>query len=313
MDHKKIINWPNNHDFAFTIFDDTDFSTLENTKPIYSYLYDVGFRTTKSVWTINSRIKNPMIQGTTCEEKDYLNWILNLKNKEFEIALHNVTNSSSIRSVTKYGIEKFYEYFGEYPKSFANHADCEEGIYWGEARLTGLFKILYSIIKFKNVKKYRGHIENDKFFWGDICKDKIKYVRNFVFNDINTLKQCPFMPYKDSRKPFVNYFFCSSNGSSVNSFNKLLTEENQDRLENENGACIVYTHFGNGFFENSRINTRTKSLLDRMVKKNGWFCTVSELLDYLNKSKQGDNIINNLQRKKLERKWFIEKIFQGTN
>ena len=67
------IKWPNNHKFAFTIFDDTDFATLKNIKPIYSFLNDIGLKTTKSVWTLESKVKNPYITGSTCEEKDYLN------------------------------------------------------------------------------------------------------------------------------------------------------------------------------------------------------------------------------------------------
>ena len=306
------IKWPNNHDFAFTIFDDTDYATLENVKPIYSYLYDIGLRTTKSVWTMNSKRKNPLIEGTTCEDKNYLDWLFELKSKGFEIALHNVTNSSSTRSETINGIEKFYNYFGHYPISFANHADCEESIYWGDARITGIYKILYSVIKYKNVNRFKGHIKDNKYFWGDICKDKVKYVRNFVYNDINTLKQCPYMPYHDPLKPFVNYFFCSSDGSDVKRFNKLLNEENQDRLERENGACILYTHFGKKFFENSKINANSQNLLRRLANKNAWFCTVSELLDYLSANINPNVLLTKSQRKRLERKWFFEKIFRGT-
>ena len=38
----------------------------------------------------------------------------------------------------------------------------------------------------------------------------IEQVRNFVFSDINTLKSCPYMPYQDPTKPYVNYWFASS-------------------------------------------------------------------------------------------------------
>ena len=32
------IKWPEGKDFAFTIFDDTDDSTLENVKDVYAFL-----------------------------------------------------------------------------------------------------------------------------------------------------------------------------------------------------------------------------------------------------------------------------------
>lgn len=72
------INWPEGKDFAFTVFDDTDLSTIENVREVYSLLTDYGFRTTKSVWPIRGN-KEPRIGGSTCEDQDYLEWIINLK------------------------------------------------------------------------------------------------------------------------------------------------------------------------------------------------------------------------------------------
>ena len=103
------IKWPNNKDFAFTVFDDTDLGTINNLEPIYSLLDDFGYKTTKSVWPVKSKI-SPLIGGSTCQDEKYLNWVKNLKIKGFEIALHNVTNSSSIRADTIKGMEKYFEY-----------------------------------------------------------------------------------------------------------------------------------------------------------------------------------------------------------
>ena len=41
------MNWPDNKRFVFTIIDDTDQTTVYNTKPIYDFLKDIGMRTTK--------------------------------------------------------------------------------------------------------------------------------------------------------------------------------------------------------------------------------------------------------------------------
>ena len=46
----KRILFPNEKKFAFTIFDDTDLATVQNVKPIYDLLYQLGIITTKSVW-----------------------------------------------------------------------------------------------------------------------------------------------------------------------------------------------------------------------------------------------------------------------
>ena len=41
--------------------------------------------------------------------------------------------------------------------------------------------------------------------------------------------------------------------NNVNIFNKCLSNKNQDRLENEGGACIMYTHFADGFCKNRKF------------------------------------------------------------
>ena len=72
------MKWPDNKRFAFTVFDDTDFSTVENTRPVYAFLAECGLRTTKSVWPVKGERK-PFIGGATCEEPDYLGWVETLQ------------------------------------------------------------------------------------------------------------------------------------------------------------------------------------------------------------------------------------------
>ena len=50
MQKRTDIIYPQNKNFAFTIFDDTDYANIDNVKPIYDYLYDLGLLTTKSIW-----------------------------------------------------------------------------------------------------------------------------------------------------------------------------------------------------------------------------------------------------------------------
>jgi hypothetical protein len=154
---------------------------------------------------------------------------------------------------------------------------------------------------------FRGHIEQDPFFWGDYCRDNIKFVRNFVYADINTLKECPYMPYHDPERPFVNYWFASSDGANVHVFNECISERNQDRLQEEGGACIMYTHFASGFQEPSGIDSRFKALIRRLSRLDGWFVTVSDLLNYMLKQKH-DCVIDSHQRTELERRWLLFQI-----
>lgn len=139
----------------------------------------------------------------------------------------------------------------------------------------------------------------------------MKYYRDFVFQDVNTLKACPLMPYHDPRRPLVNYWFAASNGVDPRRFNNCLTEKHQDRLEEEGGACIIYAHFAFGFQRQGSLDPRFRSLMERLAKKDGWFVPTSTLLDHL-LAVQGHHDITGRQRGRLERKWLLEKITQGT-
>jgi len=304
------IKFPHGENFAFTIFDDTDFSTLENTRPVYDFLEECGFRTTKSVWPIRGT-NTPLYGGATCEDNEYRNWLLALKTTGFEIEYHMATYHSSPREETINGLNRFKHLFGASPKVMANHSKCRENIYWGDARLSGLNKLVYNCATgFKYHNKYRGHIENDPYFWGDICQKEIKYCRNFVFGDINTLNACPQMPYHDNERPYVNFWFSSSEGGNCDKFVSCINESAQDRLEREGGVCIMYTHFAAGFFENGKLNERFVQLMKRLSRKKGWFAPVSEVLDFL-KEKNGGHVITDSERNKLERRWLKHKFRIG--
>jgi hypothetical protein len=273
--------WPDGKRFAFTIFDDTDNMTMRNGPPVYDFLDGLGFRTTKSVWPLKGK-ETPSIGGTTCENPQYLYWVQGLQEQGFEVALHNVMYHTATRPDIIRGVERFKDYFGHYPATHTNHAGCEDSLYWGDERLTGVTRLAYNILtKFQNYRRFRGHIEQSEFFWGDVCKETIKYVRNFTYFATNTFNVCPAMPYFDEAHPQVNNWFASSEGQTVESFNQRLSEENQDRLENEGGLCIIYTHFSNGFVKGKRLNPRFRGLMERLAQKDGWFVPVSTVLDYL--------------------------------
>ena len=306
----KRITWPGGRDFAFTIFDDPDLDTVDNVRTVYSFLADLGLRTTKAVWPIRGHA-TPYVGGTTCEDKEYLQCMRALQEKGFEIALHNVTYHTSIREETSRGLDVFHELFGHYPFSLANHTGCSESIYWGRARVSGTQRVIYDLLRLKPDRYnsfFQGHIESSPLFWGDLCRAKIKYVRNFALSDINTLKACPAMPYRDPARPYVNYWFAASEGPGLASFNKTLSEANQDRLASEGGACIIYTHLASGFVERGKLNGRFKSLMERISSMNGWFVPVHTLLDYILEVR-GEYTITQAERINLERKWLWHKVF----
>jgi acetyl-CoA carboxylase carboxyltransferase component len=117
------------------------------------------------------------------------------------------------------------------------------------------------------------------------------------------------MPYFDEERPYVNSWFASSEGATCHAFCQTISERNQDRLEEEGGACIMYTHFGAvDFYEDGLLNAGFKRLMERLRRKDGWFVPVSTLLDHLEKER-GRHVISASERNQLERKWLIHKVF----
>jgi hypothetical protein len=306
MEPKPIV-WPDGKRFAFTAFDDTDGATVGNCRPVYELLRDLGFRTTKTVWPIRGS-EPPMIGGgDTCENPEYLEWLLELQAQGFEIALHNVTYHTSPRDQTIRGHDRFRELFGHDSKSLANHTVCAENIYWGEARTSGAVRLAYNILTRFRQRHYSGHVPGSPLFWGDLCQERVSYVRNFVFSDINTLRVCPFMPYYDPQRPFVRAWFAGTEGPDARTFVDMISEANQDRLEREGGACIMYTHLAKRFFYQDAFYPGFEYLMKRLSQKNGWFAPVSDLLDYLCQQNGGVHTITARQRSRLERRWLMHK------
>ena len=303
--------WPEGKRFAFTVFDDPDAQSCEAGKRIYGFLGDLGFRTTRGVWP-GPTVREPNSPGDTCENRDYLAHTGALQSQGFEVGYHNTTKHSSLRDETIRGLDRFRSYFGHDPRAMANHYNAE-AIYWGGARLTAPISAVYAVATLGRTNGVHfGHVENHPTFWGDICRDRIEYCRNFVYSGANTLAACPWMPYHDPLRPLVRQWYASSEGSNVARFTATLSEAQQDRLEAEGGACIMYTHFGHGFVEDGQLQPRFKQLMERLSKKNGWFVPVSTLLDHL-AQQRAERILTDAQRRALESRWLWEKLFRGTS
>jgi hypothetical protein len=276
------ICWPAGKKFAFTIVDDTDFSTVSNTAPVYEFLLDCGIRPTKTVWPLRPARKG-LTGGGTLEDPDYRSWIERLQLSGAEVALHGVADGTSERRRVLRGLEHFRSVLGREPTIHTNHVGQGEAIYWGSARLDAPLKWLYhSYRSLRVTREYDGASLRSPRFWGDLCRSRIRYVRNFVFNEINTLHADPLMPYHDPQRPYVQWWFSASNGATPAEFSSLISEANQDRLMEEGGACIVYTHLGQGFHP---LPADFRRLVRRLGKSDGWFVPATQLLDFIGRHK----------------------------
>jgi hypothetical protein len=305
------ITWPEGKTFAFTIFDDTDGSFVDNTAPVYDILQELGFRTTKTAWPLPTP-DAPRWRGDTCGSPDYFAWIKRLQADGFEIGYHMASCLSSERARTIEGIERFKELFGT-PEVYANHYDNLEAIYWGAARVTGPVRWGYNLLTRFRSLPYQGHVENSPYFWGDVCSREIGFVRNFVFADINTLKKCPYMPYRDPSRPYVKAWYASSDATDGDRFCKLLAPKNQDQLERERGACIVYTHLARTFMRDGKVRPEFRELMTMLSKRNGWFVPAGPLLRHIRDQHGGIYDLAPRERRRLERSWLWDKLFLGSS
>lgn len=299
------VEFPDGRTFGFTIVDDTDQSTLRNVEPVYELLEELGFRTTKTVWTLPSDTFD-LNFGESMRDPEYRDFVLGLRDDGFEIATHGSRGGSSRREEIFPAMDELTEVVGYRPRMHINHAANRDNVYWGPAKLTfGPYRWLYLATPKKT--PYEGHIEGGDWFWGDYVQDNVDYVVNFSFRDINLLNVNPKIPYHIPSKPYVNYWFHSSDAADINSFLDLLSPENLDQLEREGGVSIVYTHFGFGFVQNGQLHPQLRERLTDLASRPGWFVPASEMLDHLKDQGRGGELTLR-ETIRLETIWLWERV-----
>ena len=264
--------------FYFSIIDDSDDSTFENSKPIYDYLFQKGIKITKMVWVYPPRDEHS--KGDSLQRPEYLEFIRDLKNKGFEIGLHNVGSGNFAREEILRGLDEFRQKVGAFPKIHTNHAYNPDSIYGGYKRFNWPFS--YIVRKFypQYAEVFQGEILESEYFWGDKHKEIIQFSRNHEFDGLNTSKFDKYMPYTDlSRSEFANHWFSSTFAPNQWVFNHLVTQKAIKKLEKENGVCIIFTHLGY-FFKDGEIDKGFTERINWLSNnQNGIYIPVSELLE----------------------------------
>lgn len=289
--------YPVGKSFALTFVDDTDLSTRENTEPVYDLLAKRGFWGTKTVWPSRAKRTSSFrrsderddIQegsGSTLEDPDYAAFILQLKDRGFEIALHGVAAGNSTREEIETGLAYFRRVIGRMPTINAFHRTNLENLYCGIHKLDSrLFRLIERLV---DHSEYEGHQPGTPSFWGDIAHDTFRYVRLpfHTIDEVNTLKVNPSMPFRDPKRPHVRRWFAASDGADVVRFNRLLSESSVHRLARQRGVCVIYTHFAKGFARRrSGVHALDEAFvrtIDRVTSLPGaWFAAASDVLDRL--------------------------------
>lgn len=298
----KKLNFPNGAEFAFTVLDDTDDTTVANGRPVYELLSELNIKTTKTVWAFDTAPENqgPYFAGETLSNPDYLAWVHELASQGFEIAFHNATMGSSVRNDTIKALDYLEREFGKEIRLHCNHGQNKENIYWGIHRYDSLVrKVLAISSRSKNAPDFEGHVSGSPYYWADVALARLSYMRAFTFKQLNGNNIVPGGPFRDPLKPEAPVLFNSTDAPDVNAFNERVNRKSVDLLCEQGGWAIVSTHFGKGFCSNGTVDREFKQTLRYLSTLPGWFVPVSDLLDHL-AAKSGITSLTKLQRTQLE-------------
>ena len=300
--------WPGGAPFAFTIVDDTDKTTLENGPLVYDLLTSLGMRVTKTVWPFDPA-GPPRTGGSSCEDPAYLAWILDLQAAGHEIGYHNAADHPSERERTIAALDRFRELFGHDPRIGADHSANTEALYWGAARLTGPRALAYRAagpLLGEPRASSEGHDPASPYFWGDVCRDRIDYWRNFTFATSDVTELCPG-PYHDPKRPLVRWWYAATDAPHRDPFLEAIAPDRLDALERHGGACILYTHVGTNFVWEGELDPRLEPALRAVAERGPWMAPASEVLDHL-RAHHGEHVLTDRERARLERRWIRDQV-----
>jgi hypothetical protein len=303
------MEFPDGKKFAFTILDDTDDSTLENIRPVYDRLRVLGFRTTKTAWPMDCpEGSRNYYAADTLQREEYRDYVKSLIESGFELGSHGATMESSLRERTEAGLDFLEREFGRVPQLHANHGQNRDGVYWGLERFhSPIIRALVSILGRRRRDSFSGECPDSPYYWGDLCRRHIKYVRNFTFVGLNMLECNPEMPYRLTQTPDVAHWFSTTDAPDVKVFQQRIHRTALERLESEGGACIVSTHLGKGFARDGRLDPGVDETLRYLADRPGWYVPASTLLDHLRES-GGAPLLSHLPLLRLELRFIANQI-----
>ncbi|GAH75176.1 unnamed protein product, partial [marine sediment metagenome] len=232
---------------------------------------------TKTVWVYPPRDKYS--KGDSLQRPEYLAFIKDIKDKGFEIGLHSVGSGDFKRDEILKGIEEFKGKIGEYPKIHVNHSYNKDSIYGGYKRFNFPLRQIVKWIYPQYAGVFQGEEEQSPFFWGDKHKEIIQFNRNHEIDEINTIKYDRYMPYIDpNRSKYANYWFSATFAPNQWIFNRIVTPESIQRLEKENGICIIFTHLGY-YMKNGQIDPGFVERIEMLSRNpNGIYMPVTRVL-----------------------------------
>ena len=207
--------WP--YRAGFCITDDTDAATLPTVRAVYDTLHALGLTATKTVWAFVPEepcgipaTPPSTLRGVTLDDPAYRGYCRELAGRGVEVVLHGASAGNNRRERTVAALDLAEQTFGA-SGTFICHSKNADNPYWEQkvapnAALRGLLA-LYSR------HACSGEAEGSPYFWGDVCRARVRWIRLFRTRDPNTLAADPAMPYFETAKPYVRGWFSATKRS----------------------------------------------------------------------------------------------------
>jgi len=289
----RVLRWPYPCKWAYGMTDDTNGSTLESVRTVYEYCIERGIWPTRTVWALRPsqlcgvRNQRKPKDGLTLEDLDYRRYCQELSQRGIEFALHDVSSGNNPRENVIRGLETFKETFGYYPSVYICHAHNAEHPYWGEqqyrTRIVRLLsRLLYLQTLSYNREEYFGNDPSSPYYWSDICRKTIRYVRLYRTRSLNVLRKNPRLPYHQYDKPDVLFWF-SGNAEDYELFQRV-SPRALDKIAREDGAILHYAHTSLFLDPERSTASGLRPEVERALATIGersdcWRSTVSSILD----------------------------------
>lgn len=232
--------WP--YRAGFCITDDTDTADLQRVKVVYDFLRSIELRTTKTVWAFVPEepcgipaTPPSTLRGITLEDAEYRAYCEGLYADGFEICLHGASAGNNRRERTVAALDLAERLFG-HSDTYICHSKNADNIYWEEK--TAPNAALRTLLRLYSRHTCLGEVEGSPYFWGDICEERVRWIRLFRTRNPNTLAENPSMPYVEPGKPWVKGWFAATKRS----FHDCTGQEALDRLAQHHGLTILYQY-----------------------------------------------------------------------
>lgn len=270
---------------AIAITDDTDFFQYFTTQPVYDVLDSLGVRLTKTIWVFDHEKNDPAKAGISLRDPHYRAWVLRARERGHEITMHSASSGDDTRERTLAAFDTIRALTGDYPRLEIFHSGNREALYWGGKRIPNRF--LRALYDLKMKQRFEGDEPSSPLYWLDMARARVRYLRTFTFNELDTWAVNPSMPYLDPATPDAPLWFASSNARWGEKFAQLFQSQKVQRLKQSHGVSVIYTHFGLWFTERSpggahRLRADVREAMTRIGSDRAIeFVPAGELLDRL--------------------------------